>query len=84
MGISIADNIGTSRHFSPDTEAKDIEFILRLTERLPMFLSPVVEDLKNGTPVNEIQRQMEAILMNLVEISDQIAVIMPEQNTNTH
>lgn len=84
MSIAIPDEIGTRRHFSPTAKAEEIECILRVTERLPMFFEPVLNNLKNGTPLEEVQNQMEAIQMNLVEISKQIAVVMPIPNPDRH
>ncbi len=84
MGIAIPDEIGTRRHFSSTVKAEEIEFILRVTERLPMIFEPVLNNLKNGTPLEEVQSQMEAIQMNLVEISKQIAVVMPVPNPDKH
>lgn len=84
MGIAIPDEIGVRRHFSTTAKQEEIEFILRLTERLPMFFKPVLDDYKNGAPAEDVERQMEAVLSNLIEISQLIGVVMPIPDANKH
>lgn len=84
MGIAIPDKIGTRRHFFPTVKAEEVEFILRVTERLPMLFEPVLDNLKNGTPLEDLQSQLETIQMNLIEISEYIAVVMPVPNPDKH
>ena len=82
MGVTIPQNIGVSRDFSPTARPAEVECILRVTERLPIFMEGILEAVRSGASTEQVERQLQSLQMNLQDIADQIALILPHKEND--
>lgn len=82
MGATIPQNIGVSRDFSPTAHPEEVECILRVTERLPIFMQGILEAVRSGASTEQVERQLQSLQMNLQDIADQIALVLPHKEND--
>lgn len=82
MGATIPQNIGVSRDFSPTAHPAEVECILRVTERLPMFTQCILDAMRDGATTEQVERQLQSLQMNLQDIADQIALVLPHKEND--
>lgn len=82
MGVTIPQNIGVSRDFSPTAQPEEVECILRVTERLPMCMQSILDAVRGGASNEQVERQLQSLQMNLKDIADQIALVLPRKEND--
>lgn len=82
MGITIPQNIGVSRDLSPTAHPEEVECILRVTERLPICMQCILEAVRSGASTEQVERQLQSLQMNLQDIADQIALVLPHKEND--